>query len=125
MPLQLSLQVPTGAVDSIRDRLQRSITSSRSQLVQSATEEALTDIIESVPVRTGETQAEWQSELTRIAGSLPSSGSSDTSLQVATNAVEQMLYLEYGTSQMQPRSTVRSALIRLQARLQSLIRFSN
>lgn len=125
MPLQISVRVPSHTVSGIRDRWQQSVASARSQMVQSATEVALVEIIETVPVKTGETQAEWQSELTRIVGTLPSSGSPDTSLQAATNAVEQMLYLEYGTSQMQPRSTVRSALSRLRTQLHSLFRLTN
>lgn len=109
----------------MRERLRQLVDSSRSQLVQAATEAALADIIETVPVKTGETRAEWQSELSRIESALPSNASVDTSRHAATNEAEQMLYLEYGTSHIQPRSTVRSTLARIQTQLQFLFRLTN
>ena len=125
MPLQISIRVPTSEINGIRDRLQQSIAAARSQLVQSATEAALTDIIQSVPVETGETKNEWEAELSRIEATLPSSSTADLSLQSASNRIEQMVYIEYGTAHMRPRSIVGSAFARLQARLSSLFRWAN
>ncbi len=71
MPLHISIRVPTDAVNGIRDRLHQSIDSAREQMVQSATQAALDEIVNNVPVDTGETQGEWQAEQTRIAASPP------------------------------------------------------
>ena len=122
MPLQISIRVPTDAVSGIRDRLQQSITSAREQMVQSATQAALTEIIESVPVDTGETQRDWQAEQARIAAAPPNSPSEHLSQQTATNEAPQAVYLEYGTAHMPPRPTAGPALTRLQSILSSLFR---
>ena len=120
MPLQVSIRVPTDAVTGIRDRLHQSIASAREQMVQSATQAALTDIAQSVSVDTGETQGQWQAELARIAASPPSSPAPHLSLQSATNQAPQAVYLEYGTTHMPPRPTAGPALTRLRSILSSL-----
>lgn len=125
MPLQVSIRVPAQEVARIRDRLQQSIASTRSQLVQSATQAALTDIIDSVPIQTGETKREWQSESSRIAASPPRSPSAHLSVQSATNQAEQMVYIEYGTAHLRPRRIVGAAFARLRARLSSLFRWTH
>ncbi len=122
MPLTISLRVPADAVSGIRDRLQQSITSAREQLVQSATEAALDDIINRVPVDTGETQHDWQTEQARIAAAPPTSPSLHLSQQSATNQAPQAVYLEYGTVHMPPRPTAGPALTRLRSILASLFR---
>ena len=125
MSLRISIRVPTGEVSTIRERLRQTISASRSQLVQSATNAALTDIVESVPVQSGRTKAEWQSEQARVQDSRPTNLSDQISQQSATNTIDHVVYLEYGTSHMQPRSTVRSALARLQSAVQSMFRLGN
>ena len=120
MPLPLSIQVPPSTVSGIRDRLHQSIDSAREQLVQAATQAALDDIAQNVPVETGETRTEWQAELARIAASPPSSPAPHLSLQSATNPAPQAVYLEYGTVHMQPRPTAGPALTRLRSILASL-----
>ncbi len=122
MPLQISIRVPTEAVNGIRVRLQQSIASAREQMVQSATAAALDDIINSVPVDTGETQSDWQAEQARIAAAPPSSPAPHLSLQSATNEAPQAVYLEYGTAHMPPRPTAGPALTRLRSILSSLFR---
>ncbi len=125
MPLQISIQVPTDAVSGIRDRLHQSIASAREQMVQSATESALTEIIERVPVETGQTRGTWQAELARIAASPPSSPSNHLSQQTATNQAPQVVYLEYGTAHMPPRPTAGPALDRLRSILALLFRLTH
>ena len=125
MSLRISIRVPTGEVSTIRERLRQTISASRSQLVQSAINAALTDIVESVPVQSGRTKAEWQSEQARVQDSRPTNLSDQISQQSATNTIDHVVYLEYGTSHMQPRSTVRSALARLQSAVQSMFRLGN
>ena len=122
MPLQISIRVPTDAVSGIRERLQQSIDSARSEMVQSATQAALNDIIDSVHVQTGETRGQWQAELARIAASPPTSPAPQLSQQSATNEAPQAVYLEYGTVHMQPRPTAGPALSRLQSILSSFFR---
>ena len=124
MSLSVSIRVPEGALTSLRDRLHQQVASSRSQMVQSATEAALTTIIETVPVRTGETQGEWQTESDRVRSTPPSSPSEHTSLQTAINRVEQMIYIEYGTTHMAPRGIVRSTLSSLLTQIRSFFHFS-
>ena len=125
MPLHVSIRVPSNAVSGIRDRLHQSIASAREQMVQSATAVALDDIINSVPVDTGETQREWQAELALIAAAPPSSPTPHLSLQSASNEAPQAVYLEYGTAHMQPRPTVGPALTRLRSILASLFRLTH
>ena len=125
MPLQISIRVPTDAVNGIRDRLHQSIDSAREQMVQSATQAALDEIVNNVPVDTGETQGEWQAEQTRIAASPPSRPAPHLSLQSATNQAPQAVYLEYGTAHMPPRPTAGPALTRLRSILASLFRLTH
>lgn len=125
MPLQVSLRIPTGEVSRIRERLHQSVASARSHLVQSATQMTLTEIIDSVPIETGETKREWESERSRLAAAPPSSPSAHQSLQSATNYAEQMVYIEYGTAHLRPRHIVSSAFARLRTRLSSLFRWAD
>ena len=122
MPLQISIRVPSDVVSGIQERLQVKIDSARSEMVQIAINAALADVIDHVPIETGKTQEEWQSEFTRIQGSLPNNPSAHTSVQSATNGVPQVVYIEYGTSRMSPRSIVRTALAKLQTVVQSMFR---
>ena len=124
MSIQITIQVPSGAISSLRSRWHQQVDSARAQLVQTALSGALSEVIDTVPVETGRTRDEWQSELARVQSSLPSSGASNTSQQAATNAVPQVVYIEYGTTRMPPRSTVRNALAHLQSRIQSLFHLS-
>ncbi|MFO1006143.1 MAG: hypothetical protein U0929_09300 [Planctomycetaceae bacterium] len=125
MSISISIRVPAGELAAIRDRVQQRITGARSQLVQSAISAALTDVIESIPVQTGEARAGWQGELNRVANSPAASSSEHISQQSATNTVDHIVYLEYGTSRMQPRSTVRPALVRLESTARSMFRWGN
>lgn len=125
MSIPISIRIPSGEVDSIRQRLQQRIADARSQLVQSATNAVLTDIIEHVHVQSGQTRQEWESEQARIQGTLPVTPSQHVSQQSVTNTVDHVVYLEYGTSHMQPRSTVRPALAKLQSWVQSMFRLNN
>ena len=120
MPFHISVQVPLDSLNGMRDRLQQTIASARSEMVQSATQAALDDIINSVPVETGETRGNWQAEQARIATALPTSPSEHISQQTATNEAPQAVYLEYGTTRMPPRPTAGPALTRLRSLLASL-----
>lgn len=108
----------------MRSRWPQQVAAARAQLVQTALSAALSEVIDNVPVATGRTREEWQSELARVRSTLPHSGSPNTSVQAATNGVEQVVYIEYGTTHLQPRSTVRNALVQLQSRIRSLFRLS-
>ena len=125
MSIQISIRVPAGELSAIRERVQQRITAARSQLVQVAINSALTEIIDSVPVQTGEAKSGWQAEQARVGGSSPVSPSEHLSEQSATNTVDHIVYLESGTSRMQPRSTVRPALARVEAMVHSLFRLGN
>ena len=124
MSIQISIRVPSRTISSIRSRWQQQVDSARAQLVQTALSATLSEVIDTVPVETGRTRDEWQSELARVQSSLPNSGSPNISLQAATNGVEQVVYIEYGTKHMPPRSPVRNALAHLQSQIQSLFHLS-
>ncbi len=125
MSIQISIRVPAGSVSAIRGRVRQRIAAGRSQLVQSATNAALTVITDSTPVQTGTARGGWESERDRIAGSQPISLSEHVSHQSATNSVDHIVYLEYGTSRMQPRATVRTVLARLESAVHSMFRLGN
>lgn len=125
MSIPISIRVSAGELSAIRERVRQRITGARSQLIQSAITTALTDIIESIPVQTGEARASWQAELNRVAGLPPASPSEHLSQQSATSSIDHVVYLEYGTSRMSPRSTVRPALARLESTVHSMFRWGN
>jgi hypothetical protein len=125
MSIQVTVRVPAGEVAAIRERVQQRIHAARSQLIQLATTAVLTDVIDSVPVQTGEARSGWQSEQARVQATQPTNPSEHVSQQSATNTVDHMVYIEYGTSRMQPRSTVRPALARLGATVASMFRLGN
>jgi hypothetical protein len=125
MSIPISIRVPAGELSAIRERVQQRITGARSLLIQSSISAALTDIIESTPVQTGEARAGWQGELNRVGNSPAATPSEHLSLQSATNTVDHIVYLEYGTSRMQPRSSVRPALARLESSVRSMFRWGN
>ena len=125
MPFHITIRVPTGVVSSIRSRMTPRVASARSAMVQSAMTTALADIIDNIPVETGAARADWQAEEARIQSSPPSSSSEHVSTQSAINNVGHVLYLEYGTTRMQPRPTVQPALARLQSTVPSMFQFSS
>lgn len=125
MTIQISIRVPASNIQELRTRWQETLIASRSDMVQEATQAALTEIINNTPIVTGQARAEWESEQARVASSPPSELSAHVSLQTANNSLDHVVYLEYGTRHMAPRSIVRSALAQVESAVPSLFRLSN
>lgn len=122
MALTVKFELPTGESGMIVQRLREKVQSARQELVRSSMTTILTDISDNTPFETGAARRGWQEEMTRLQSSPPTSLSAESSVQSATNAIEHVVYLEYGTSRMPPRHIVRSGIERLRAALPSLFR---
>ncbi len=119
--MTLHIEVPTGQLEAIRSRLTLTIHAARQRLVQEAAQAVITQVANSVPVETGETRDAWQAEGSRVAATPPAATGHSSSLS-ASVSVDQMLYIEYGTSRMQPQAPVRNALADVQPLLSSMFR---
>lgn len=121
MPL-VRINLSDEQISQLRSRLTTAIDSSRQQFVHDVTQTVVEEIANTVPVDTGETQQAWLSESTRVASTAPTTTGSVSSM-TANVDVEQMRYLEYGTSRMIARAPIRRALEAIAGVIDSLFRW--
>lgn len=121
MPL-VTLHLPPDQVESVRSRLNESLATSRQQFVRDVTQAVAVEIARTVPIDTGETQRAWQSEADRVTTTVPTTVASTSIMTIGVD-VEQMRYLEYGTSRMVARAPIRRALDAIAGLLDSLFRW--
>lgn len=121
MPL-VRVHLPEDQVTNLRNRLSAAIAVSRQQFVHDVTQAVVEEIANTVPIDTGETQQAWLSESTRVASTAPTTTGSVSSMPASVD-VEQMRYLEYGTSRMIARAPIRRALEAIAGVIDSLFRW--
>lgn len=120
MPL-VRIHLSDEQITQLRSRLTTAIDSSRQQFVHDVTQAVVEEIANTVPVDTGETQQAWLSESTRVANTAPTTTGSVSSMTASVD-VEQMRYLEYGTTRMIARAPIRRALEAIAGVIDSLFR---
>lgn len=121
MPL-VRIHLSDEQITQLRSRLTTAIDSSRQQFVHDVTQDVVEEIANTVPVDTGETQQAWLSESTRVASTAPTTTGSVSSMTASVD-VEQMRYLEYGTTRMIARAPIRRALEAIVGVIDSLFRW--
>lgn len=121
MPL-VRIHLSDEQITQLRSRLTTAIDSSRQQFVHDVTQAVVEEIANTVPVDTGETQQAWLSESTRVASTAPTTMGSVSSMTASVD-VEQMRYLEYGTTRMIARAPIRRALEAIAGVIDSLFRW--
>lgn len=121
MPL-VRVHLPDEQVTDLRSRIAAAVALSRQQFVHDVTQAVVDEIVNTVPIDTGETQQSWQSEADRLASTAPTTVGSTSSMTASVD-VEQMRYLEYGTSRMIARAPIRRALEAIAGVIDSLFRW--
>ena len=118
--MHLNLQIDAAYHDFL-DRLRRqSIPRARQHLIEEVMRRALVQTIEHNPIRTGRSRQAWEACLEQIGGgaagegTVQNSNTDETTTIEATNNVNYVPYLEYGTSHMAPFAMVRDALAAVQ-----------
>lgn len=121
MPL-VTFQIASDQIETLRSRLTQSATNSRQQFVHDVTAAVAAEVARTVPIDTGETQRAWEAEVQRIASAVPVNVGETSSLSASVD-VEQMRYIEYGTSRMIARAPVRRAIEAISSSLNVLFRW--
>ena len=114
---QMRIQITTDdtLIQKFRDHAASTVPSARRLLADRLRQEALADLTRETPVRTGRLQQGWIAAATG-QGSEGTSREADLagrSHRAATNQVDYVGYVEYGTSRMAPRRLARAALSRV------------
>lgn len=138
--MSIDVEVHGRTAAQLRELAEAPLKSARENLVRESMISALQTVVERNPVRTGRARAAWVQSLEELGGTAPAgwegaqatgvaTGRSlgmlsiddgdETSQIEATNAVDYIAYLEYGTSKRAPFAMVRSALNQLKSRLAS------
>lgn len=141
--MSIHVEVRGRTAAQLRELAEAPLNSARENLVRESMISALQTVVERNPVRTGQARAAWVQSLEELGGTAPagwegpqgtgvSTGrglgmlsvdeGDETSRIEATNAVDYIAYLEYGTSKKAPFAMVRSALHQLRSRLSSFFR---
>jgi hypothetical protein len=121
MPL-VRIHLSDEQITQLHSRLSTAIDISRQQFVHDVTQAVVDEIANTVPIDTGETQQAWLSESTRVASTAPTTTGSVSSMTASVD-VEQMRYLEYGTTRMIARAPIRRALEAIAGVIDSLFRW--
>ena len=125
--MRVHVQVEGG--DRLRDLVRYRVPDARRQMVERGMEATLESTIELNPVDTGRSRAAWKAALDQLRGSANTGVSAEgpigegtargslthehdetTTDLAATNAVNYVPFLEYGTSRMTPYQMVRRSL---------------
>ena len=129
--IQLDIQITGDAAERIRELASTQLATSRKRMVQQVSIASLQAIILATPVDTARARAAWVQALEQLGGTPPAGweGAQPTetdsgrrhgqlifvdtdnlSSATATNSVNYVNYLEYGTSRMAPFAMVRRGL---------------
>lgn len=141
--MNLRIEIDDAATSALRELAADQLPRARSQMVTNAATQVLEAIAENHPVRTGRARAAWSSALGQLGGQPTFPGSDpaaiaegrgrgsasvsddgDRTLASATNSVDYIPFLEYGTSRMAPRATVRRSLAALASQIAALFSLS-
>lgn len=120
--MRLNIELDDQGSPAIRQYRDNQVSASRRELVNRLTAEVLRKTAESNPVASGRSREGWSAAAGQLSGqtALPNSENGEgslavhndrtTTLNVATNHVPYIIYLEYGTSKMPPFAMLRRAL---------------
>ena len=143
--MRLRIELDNTLRERINELSNETLPQRRQELIQQAMREGLAHIIETNPVDTARSRAAWVRSLEQLGatpppgwqgphpseieagrkrGRLQTAQSDSTSECIATNSVEYIPFLEYGTSKMAPFAMVRRALTTIERRLPEWFRLS-
>jgi hypothetical protein len=127
--MRITVQIDRDGIERLRDLAQDEVPDARRRMVERGMEAALESTIQLNPVETGRSRGAWKAALDRLQGesqgaisasgpiaegmsqgSLERQQESNTTMISATNAVNYVPFLEYGTSRMSPFQMVRRSL---------------
>lgn len=120
---RITLTLPAEQVTALRTHLAQAIDEARQRLVHDVARTVCREIADTVPVDTGETRNAWLAAADRLAAAPPESTES-VSTQTIGVQVDQMLYVEYGTTRIAARAPARRALQSVTLDLGTLFRIT-
>ncbi|WP_437186941.1 hypothetical protein SH668x_000312 [Planctomicrobium sp. SH668] len=143
--MRIEIDVTGDAPERIRELAQQSASEARERLIEDAMALTLTSVIMRNPVDTARSRAAWVQSLEELGrvppagwegphpiavsegrrlGTLKKMDSTDVTQINATNSVDYVRFLEYGSSRTAPFAMVRAALQRITHSLSHLFRLS-